>query len=645
MMAPYAIAHVKIGLKLAETGYRFGSDERVRVYLTNALEPWSKQLRLPDIEALAHESQAVNEIKRTQRFTVVIGNPPYSKSSQNQGDWIENIMEEYKRTVRSAETQIQALSDDYSKFLRLGHYTLEASRIGILSYITNNSYLDGPLFRDMRCSMSQFFQSVSILNLHGDSRKLFSPPEGKADGNVFDIQQGVAIGVFSRAPGQAEPSVGYSELWGTRQERYSTLLGTSPGKDTLDSLQPTKPFFLFIPVAKELEVEFHAGWHVYDVFGTGNKQADNHESYGAGFVTQQDSFAIGFSADDLSENVAEFLKPDADDDALWKRFSFCSTNQWNFTRAKRELRGVDVRSIAKRCLYRPFDYRFTVFDRNICTIIRKRITSQFDRENLALLTTRRVTRLPFNNVFVSNHYVEYKVASHDRNTIVFPLWIFDEENEGRVFSPRERTTNLNPKFLRAFARHLHIPQTSADGFLPEDIFQYAYAVFHSPGYRSRYAEFLKIDFPRVPLTENLELFRALAALGRELVALHLMESPQLDEHVTEFIGSGAAQVEKVSYAQKTVWIDKAKRHGFRPVPLDVWQFHIGGYQVCQKWLKDRGPKKGQPGRVLTADDINHYHRIVVALAETIRLMAEMDETINQHGGWPDAFVTEPPTDE
>ena len=173
----------------------------------------------------------------------------------------------------------------------------------------------------------------------------------------------------------------------------------------------------------------------------------------------------------------------------------------------------------------------------------------------------------------------------------------------------------------------------------ENIFDYVYAIFHSPGYRSRYAEFLKIDFPRLPLTSSLSLFRTLVELGGELVALHLMESSKLDHHITKLIGVGQLQVEKVSYSNETIWLDKAKTRGFQGVPEEVWDFHIGGYQVCVKWLKDRGPKKGNPGRVLTDEDIAHYQKIVVALNETIRIMREIDEVIDQHGGWPDAFVT------
>ncbi len=200
-----------------------------------------------------------------------------------------------------------------------------------------------------------------------------------------------------------------------------------------------------------------------------------------------------------------------------------------------------------------------------------------------------------------------------------------------------RRPNLNPKVLQSLAQKLGLKPTGdfglPQGIIPEDILRYAYAILHGPGYRSRYAEFLKSDFPRLPLTSKLGLFRALSQFGSELIALHLLESPTLDKPLTIYIGPANPEVEKISHASDTVWLDKAQTRGFRGVSEAVWEFHIGGYQVCDKWLKDR------KGRTLSKDDIAHYQKIVVALKETIRLMAEIDKVIETHGGWPGAFIT------
>jgi predicted helicase len=230
---------------------------------------------------------------------------------------------------------------------------------------------------------------------------------------------------------------------------------------------------------------------------------------------------------------------------------------------------------------------------------------------------------------VTREIVEYKAVSHDRNTMVFPLYLYPAEGEMQLFTGRR--PNLNPEFTKAVSEKLGLKFVE-DGkgnleqtFGPEDVFNYAYAVFHSPTYRTRYAEFLKIDFPRLPLTSDKELFKALAAKGAELVSLHLMDSPMLNNLVTRYPIAGSNTVDKVTYDEKNQRVYINKTQYFEGVPPEVWDFHIGGYQVCQKWLKDR------KGRTLTYDDLTHYQKIVVALKETIRLMAGIDELIP---GWP-----------
>jgi predicted helicase len=263
--------------------------------------------------------------------------------------------------------------------------------------------------------------------------------------------------------------------------------------------------------------------------------------------------------------------------------------------------------------------------------------SQMEKPNLALLTTRRVTRIPFNNIFTTNKIVEYKIASHDRNTIVFPLYYYPElaSGQSQLFDDRiSRVPNLSKKFIEDFEKAIRLKFIYGGTgdlrktFGPEDVFHYIYAVFHSPAYRQRYAEFLKIDFPRLPLTSNVALFRQLCGMGKELVALHLLEAPVLEKPITKFTGWAENSVAKgyPKYQDDTVLINPRK--GFEGVPSEVWEFHVGGYQVCQKWLKDRR------GRQLSAEDIAHYQKIVVALKETIRLMGEVDEVIESAGGWP-----------
>ena len=314
---------------------------------------------------------------------------------------------------------------------------------------------------------------------------------------------------------------------------------------------------------------------------------------------------------------------------------------WRVRDARRQLMAVkNGEAFYTEILYRPFNTRHIFFHPAVVWRPRMDVMRQMQKPNVALITTRQ-TRDPF-GVLATRLIAGHKsVAAYDINS-VFPLYTYRPTQERKdLISSSERDSNFASQFLKKLCTALGVKQDTKDG-LPtgltaQDVFNYAYAIFHSPLYRDRYAEFLKIDFPRLPLTGNIELFRVLAKLGGELVALHLLESPNLDKPRTEFIGGRNHEVEKVTYSENTVWIDKAQITGFRGVPEEVWNFHVGGYQVCEKWLKDR------KGRTLSKDDIAHYHKIVIALSETIRLMSEIDKVIDKHGGWPGAFsVNNPP---
>jgi hypothetical protein len=596
MMAPYAIAHMKIGLKLYETGYRFDSNERARIYLTNALEPpqdFSEQFVFMS-PALAHEAQAVNTIKRDKRFTVIIGNPPYAGHSSNTGEWISKLVHDYHFVdgVPLGERNPKWLQDDYVKFVRLGQQVVSQSPMGILGFITNHSYSDNPTFRGMRRSLMNTFHELRVLDLHGNSKRKEKNPDGGYDENVFDIQQGVSILLAWRLTrASCRDSIFHANLWGSRAEKYSRLAGANGISPIFEQLSPTSPFFLFIPQNKNLQSEFEPFPIITEVFPVNNM----------GVTTGDDDRYVGFTSMELFERFKN-------------------------------------RSKVRRFTYRPFDQRTLYYDSNLLARSRTDFMRHLiDSNNIALVTVRRPRNDKVANFFVCKGLTDKCFISSLDNCQLLPLYILPKVGE---FSfSKEATPNIALIFLERLASALGLKQDGHYGlpqnFTPEDIFFYAYAVFHSPSYRSRYSEFLKIDFPRLPLTGNLKLFQSLSRLGGELAALHLMESPKLNNHISKWQGkTPTGEIEKVTYSDEAVWIDKTMSEGFRNVPENVWNFHIGGYQVCQKWLKDR------KGRQLSEDDIEHYHRIVVALNETIRLMAKIDDIINAHGGWPAAFQTE-----
>ena len=625
MMAPYAIAHMKIGLKLAETGYCFGTEERARIYLTNALEPWVKQLPLIGFDALAHEAAAVNEIKRHKRFTVVIGNPPYSNFGMlNKNPFILGLLEDYKRGLDEKKLN---LDDDFIKFVRFSQHLLDTTDTGVLGMITNNVFLDGITHRRMRESLAESFSKVKLLDLHGSAKKQEVAPSGAKEENVFDIQQGVGLTLAARSPTRGNSHVEHAELWGSRPDKYRTLEKTSVGSTVWRELSPKSPHWFFVPVSLDMQHEVQTLLSVSEMFSVSQ----------GGISTDRDDLFFDFDKDELKSRLKKFFSKTCDAE-FKSTYRIVPSSSYDIESVRDQARFSEDH--VRPCLYRPFDTRWLYYDYDLTSRpARKVMEHMIAGPNLALACLRQSRKGEDGAFFVGAGLINKNPVSLFDIATIFPLWLYEQTlsfNLGSKSTGSARSLNRRPNFatpfLKAVAAALRLPQKGEHGLptglTPEDIFHYVYAVFHSPGYRSRYAEFLKIDFPRLPLTATLPLFHALARLGGELTGLHLLESPKLDKPVTEFIGGRNPEVEKISWSRDTVWVDKAQTTGFQGVREEVWNFHIGGYQVCEKWLKDR------KGRLLSADDRAHYQKIVVALSETIRLMAEIYAVIEKYGGWP-----------
>ncbi len=648
LMAPYAIAHLKIGLKLFETGYRFGSDARARVYLTNALEPSHDHSGTFDfaIPALAHEADAVNGIKKASRFAVVIGNPPYAGHSlNNQVAWIVDKVYDYKRGYADLQKAGQAkwLQDDYVKFFRFAEWQIERTSRGVIGFITNHAWLDNPTFKGMRRHFLGSFDRLSLLDLHGNANKRERAPDGSPDKNVFEIKQGVAVSLLRRTAEGLAPTEGRvhrSDLFGSDSSKLETLASHTVINLPAERFRPLPPELVFASLDDDRKREYDAYLSIPQIMGQNGDPAP-------GIVTTHDEFAISFSKREQDEKVEALLATRTEIEAR-ALFTLCSQNQWVYTDAKRALRSEDWRKDLVPILYRPFDNRWTVYNRYVAVHRRERVSRHFLAGQNLGLSVPRATEIKrgWEHVFCSRQLIQHHTVSLKEVNYLFPLWLTPEWPETR------RLPNLSSAGVRRLAEAAALDFLSSndessantsgswDGrgdlranFGPRDVFNFIYGVLHSGSYRERYADFLKGDFARVPLTPRKALFCELACLGGALSSLHLLESPRLDKLITDPVGGRNTEVEKVSWSKNTVWIDKAQTTGFKGVREDVWNFHIGGYQVCEKWLKDR------KGRTLSNDDIVHYQKVVVALSETIRIMKEIDDVIEQHGGWPGAFQT------
>ena len=635
LMAPYAMAHLKLGMQLAaqdlpaegrdDWAYDFANSERLGVYLTNSLEEGEMQVQMSGpYRVIAEEANSATEIKRDMPIMVVLGNPPYSGHSANASrkggklTWIGGLIEDYKQVdgIGLGERNTKWLQDDYVKFIRFGQHRIDKTGAGVLAFVTNHGYLDNPTFRGMRQQLMNTFTDIYLLDLHGNARIKERAPDGGVDENVFDIQQGVAVAIFVKEPDKDGPAtVRHSEIYGERDAKYEMLAESDISATDWTILAPESPNYRFKPWHNELDTEYQQWSSVTEIFPNNS----------LGFQTHRDSIAIAFDKQTLASQVEKHLdrKPNEED---WEKYS---------------------------CLvdYRPFDSRYGYLSTEVTDRPRLSVTQPMLEENLSLNLVRQTKVNNWSHILVSTRptpavFIEIKDGSS-----ILPLYGYPSEQsiEQGLYREGERQPNLAPGFTAELERRLGL-WFVADGqgdlqetFGPEDVFHYIYAVFHSPTYRERYEQFLRADFPRVPLVDDLDLFRKLVDLGGRLTAAHLLESVPSGQMAVSFPVTGDNVVEKgypkyyepgetpplenQPVAKGRVYISaNAKRGGkrgqyFDGIAPEVWEFRVGGYQPMDKWLKDRR------GRELTHSDLDHYRKMAAALWETIRLMEEVDEAI------------------
>jgi predicted helicase len=475
----------------------------------------------------------------------------------------------------------------------------------------------------MRRSLMQSFNNIHIYDLHGNTKKPETAPSGIQDQNVFDIQQGVSIILAVKTPDHKGPgNLYHAELWGERQHKYDTLLKKDVTDTKWTQVQPVSPYYFFFPQDTDLLPEYEKGWKLTDAMPLNV----------TGFQSHRDPFAIAFEKQTIVDRMKRLRDGNYYDASIREEYSIPDNRDWHLADARVEIKeNKKWESAIIRCSYRPFDWRWCHFSTVTMDYPRTElIDNMAGRENLALNVCRQTKVAKWQHALVSDTpapavYVEMKDGSN-----VFPLYLYPDSKQ-HILHSADRQTNFSEKFLSDLQKRLNLTwkDSGAGDFKktigPEDVFAYAYAVFNAPSYQARYSEFLKRDFPRLPLTSNTKLFADLAAKGQELIAIHLMRSPKLDQLITEFPIKGGNVVEKVAYLpeHKRVWINGLQYFG--EVPNTAWDAVIGGYQVCEKWLKDR------KGRQLTYDDIQHWQRIVVAINETMRIRKEIDGKIPE---WP-----------
>ena len=604
MMASYTIAHLKLNMVLRETRFTQQSDQRLRVYLTNSLEEFNADTGTLFSAAISQEAADASRIKRDCPVMVMVGNPPYSVSSSNNSEYITHLLDSYKRNLN--ERNIQPLSDDYIKFIRLGQEYISKNGEGILAFICNNSFLDGIIHRQMRKELMNTFDKIYILDLHGNSRKKETALDGSKDENVFDIMQGVSINIFVKKPNDKNEhkcQVFHFDLLESREKKYEFLQGHNLEEIGWSRLHPEEPYQFFVPKDFSLQEEYEKGFKLDELF-------INNVS---GIKTSNDKLNVKDTKQDLEELINGALTL-SEEEFRTKFNAGKDTRDWSVRRALDDVReNKNTLKIAPYC-YRPFDNKFIVYTGRTNGIVAwprfRSLRAMLSPLNFALCTIRINRDYNF-AILVTNHITDKTLLSSKDDINLFPLYNYNLGFAESIFEKNEiLVPNFNAKIVTT------IESSIKEEVSPLELFDYIYAVLHSPSYRAKYKEFLKIDFPRIPYPENAEEYHRLADIGEQLRKLHLMEDVPPTKHA-QFNTPGSNMVDKPEYKGGSVWINKVQC--FEDVPETAWNFYIGGYQPAQKWLKDR------KGRTLTFDDIAHYRKIITVLLETDRLMKEIDE--------------------
>lgn len=626
LMASYAMAHLKLDMVLSETGYdTTKNNERLRVYLTNSLEEHHDTIGTVWANALSNEANQASHIKRDAPVMVVLGNPPYSGISSNNGAWITSLIDDYKYVngVHFNERK-HWLNDDYVKFIRLGQAFVDKNTEGVLAYINNHSFLDNPTFRGMRWNLMQSFDKIYIIDLHGNNKKKEVCPDGSKDENVFDIQQGVSINIFIKNGKKRKgelAEVYHCDIYSKRQDKYDYLTENSLSSTAFKRLEPNEPFYFFVPRDESNRAEYERGFRMDDVFPLNT----------TGVLTARDGLVIDIDKSSLHQRIKTFCDMHYSDTDIRSMFfgnrqegkyPAGDTRGWSLSTARKTIADYDHHTHIKKIDYRPFDTRYIYYHSSMVDWGREKVMRHFiEGDNVGLMTCRQ-TVIDWSHIGVSKYIVDDSRVSNKTKErgYVFPLYLYDAQDG------KSRRPNLDMEIVGQIADRIGLtfeaePSDNEGAFSPFDLLDYIYGILHSPSYRERFNEFLKVDFPRIPYPTNASEFQRIAKIGGELRKVHLMEIKL--PILTKFNVNGSDTVEIIKVTEGNsedvikIWIND--KQYFDDVPRIAWEFYIGGYQPAQKWLKDR------KGMKLEAKDYLHYAHIISALYRTQELMNEIDK--------------------
>ncbi len=642
LMAPYTMAHLKLATALHLNEQNTNLPERLNIYLTNSLEEDQPETSLDFGVYVSDEANAANAIKRETPVMVVMGNPPYNEKSANKGDWIMKLMEDYKQEPGSQKEQVskrglktikykntlkeknpKGINNDYCKFIRLGQHFVNRTEEGVLAYITANTFLDTRLFRGMRYSLLNSFDKIYIINLHGSTMRNESTTELK-DQCVFDIMQGVAICIYIKSKSQCSSTLAkvfYKDIYGSRNFKLDYLSTNCLNDIDFQEIQPSPPLYIFRFSDRQLEEEYKRGFKVEDLIPN-NVQ---------GFTTDRDNVAIQYTPTGVEEVCGDLLNLAIPTDVIRTKYSVKDNRDWSLDKARNRLKNKkNWRDYITEVQYRPFDRRWTYYDKTLVTYTRPLVEQNIlNRDNVVLGIGKSgnvIGDAEWSLTYISDLPMDKNIIPRG-GVYQFPLYVYED---------CLRITNLSPRIIQKIEKLTMLrmqdngdTERAIGGFLPIDIMDYIYAILNSPLYRETYQDFLQSDFPIIPYPESKDYFLTIVELGKMVRELHLMKSIDVKDLITQYPISDAAKrniVEMRLFKEEEDGLGKLyinEKQYFDKVPTDVWNAVIAGYQTLDKWIKDRTNKH------LTNEEILHLQKMIVAIKRTIEIRAEIDQVIKR----------------
>lgn len=646
LMAPYTMAHLKVAKSLRLDENKVQLPDRLNIFLTNSLEEEHPDEKLEFAKFITDESNAANKIKRDTPVMVVMGNPPYNETSANKGKWIMRLMNSYKQepgklpevkivrirwgedrgkikeVIKNSlkEKNPKAINNDYCKFIRLGQEFVEKTNEGVLAYICGNTFLDTPLFRGMRYELLKKFDEIYIVNLHGSTKRKESTKERK-DECVFNIQVGVSINIFIKKKGGDSNELArvfYKDVFGTQKEKLGYLSEHNLSTIDFTELSLMPPLYTFQKRSPQVREKYDEGFDVSELM----------KKYVQGFTTDKDQVAIQYEQSGVKA-IVDAMKSDSTDDDLRKLFAFKDSRDWKLCVAREKIKEIKEKNFVQyleenvtRVLYRPFDIRWTLFNKTLVTYPRPLLQmSVFNKDNLVLCLGKIGSAIgdsEWSLAYISTLPTDKNVIPRG-GVYLFPLLVYDNNGTTHI--------NYSIDIIRKLEKSIGMKMARNDdeiGFTPLDLLDYIYAVLHSKQYRKIYHECLQEGFPKIPYPMSKDYFIKMVNLGGKIRRLHLLEDINKKDFITSFSINGDNLCTGRSFKETgdgigQVWINKEQY--FDKVPKSAWQMIVAGNQPLDKWLKDR------KDRQLTNDEINHYQKMIVALTRQIEVMANIDETI------------------